>query len=64
MNFIELKESEYYDICGGTNWLKVVGGGLIVVGSIVALPEEITIAAGVTCAIGVASGIGCIIDGI
>ena len=59
MNFVELCDDELYMIDGGKhNWLKIIGGGLIVGGSIASGGGLAVVA------IGVASGVGTIIDGI
>lgn len=63
-NFIELNNDQLLYLNGGRNWLKIIGGGLVCVGSIMALPEEITIAAGVTCGVALIGGVACIVDGL
>lgn len=59
-NFIELTNDQLLNIDGGTNWLKVVGGALICVGSVMSAPAT----GGLGTVIGVAGGIGCIVDGL
>lgn len=60
MEFVELNSNDLYMIEGGKkNYLKIVGGAIIVVGGVAGCATG-DVLGGAVC---IASGVGCIIDG-
>ena len=57
-SFTELSFNELIDTNGGINWLKVGGGALIIVGTL------IVGGSGIGVAVGIVGGVLCVIDGL